>query len=228
MKTKTVEEIINRARQWADAETDDGTVDFETDTELLDYLNESWEELVDEILENDGLDLLIQNIDLLDSTIPPYGFDDIGVYRTVAAEVQNGNDWIELPRFMFANRNVYSSTQFPAWRVMNGAIVLYPTTAAPALIRLWIVPDATTFAAADDVPVFGGWSTFLSTRIAMKMLTKEERHSEELENEFKLARKRVQRACRDLHLGSPEQQPQRLRVVEDLYDDAIPEALPRP
>lgn len=227
MKIRTVAQIITRARQYIDAETPDGTVDLETDDELLVYLNEAYAELVDEVLANNGLDLLLTYTTLLPSTIPPYSLEDFPVYRSVAAEVPNGDLWTELPRFMFRERNGYRSVLYPAWRWISGLIKFFPENAAPAAVRFWFVPDATTFIESDSVPVWNGWDTYLSARIAMKMLIKEERHSSELEDEFKMARQRVQNACSDLDLGSAEQVVDTMRVAEETYDDTVLEFLPR-
>lgn len=224
MKTKTVEQILSRARQWADAETSSGTTDYHTDAEMLLYLNESWEELVDEILEADGLDLLLTSSDLTS----PYSLTSAGVYRDVGlARVESDGREYDLPRWSFHERTRYTSTEYPAWRRIAGAFKFYPSAPTTLTLRLWYIPDATTFVALDTVPVFGGWSTYLSLRIAQKMLTKEERINEQLNDEFKVARKRVVRACQEIHAGKPEQVPDTLRLEESIFDDERIEYLPR-
>lgn len=224
MKTKTTTQIILRARQLTDTETPDGTVDLETDAELLVYFNEAYEEMVDEILAADGLDLLITHADLTSPT-----FSLTGVYRDVALEKLVGDSYQELPRFHFRERNKYRNTEYPAWRVQSGSIVFFPAAHTLTTARLWYIPDATDFTAGASAAVFGGWGTYLSSRIAMKILAKEGRHSAEIEDEFKLARARVIRACEELHLGQAEAVPDTHRVAEDFFDDATQciEYLPR-
>ena len=225
MKTRTVAQILTRARQWSDTETASGTVDLETDAELLVYLNEAYTELVDEILAANGMDLLLTSVTLTS----PYSIAASNVYRSVALEVPNGTLWTPLTRFMFRDRNRYTSTQYPAWRHLGDVLKFFPETANPTTVRLWFIADATTFISSDNVPVWNGWDTYLSVRVAMKILVKEERPSSALDEEFKGARMRVVRACQELDLGSSEQVVDTMCVPEDLYDQesGIPEYLPR-
>ncbi len=214
MKSKTTTKIILDARRFVDGETSSTTTDLEPDTELLSYLNDAYEEMVDFIVDAGGTDLLATYTDLSS----PYTLT--GIYRNLTLSKDRGDGtYIDLPRFNFHHRNSYSSTDFPAWRIMNNTVRLYPTNAAPGTLRLWYIPDATTFIAGDSVPVFGGWDTYLSARIALRMLAKEQRHSEEVEQEFKLAARRIQRAVQNTNVAEPEQVATVHRVAEDFYDE---------
>ena len=220
MKTKTVAQILLRARQWADAETTDDTVDFVPGTEELVYLNEAYEEMVDEILDADGWHLLLTHTDLTS----PWSLSSAGVYRDMAlAVLDSDGKERDLPRFNFATRNQACNPDFPTWRILGGAFKFYPASPTSSLtLRLWFIPDLSEFDNdADTVPVFGGWQTYLSLRIAQKMLAKEERINGQVDDEFKLARKRVIRACQELHIGRPEQVPDTMVVAEDYFDDDL-------
>ncbi len=222
MMSETVADIINDARLLADAETPDGTVDFNTDPELLRYLNRAYKQLVGDIVRFGGQDLILRWEILTPATIPAYAVE--GVYRDVALEARNGDRWTDLHRFTFRERNRHQDSQYPSWRwlhdaVAGGGIKFYPEDAEPAELRFWFIPDPTTFELADTVGVFGGWDAYLSARIAMMMLAKEERSTSDAAQEFKIAREHVRTSCLDLNPARADRVANVHRVPED-YEDA--------
>lgn len=224
MKTETTAKILLDARRLVDGETSNTTTDLFPDTELLAYLNDAYEELIDLIVDSGGIDLVSTYTDLSS----PYELT--GVYRDLAVSKDRGDGtYIDLERFNFHNRNMYSSTQFPAWRIMNATLHLYPLSATPGTLRLWYIPDATTFVAGNSVPVFGGWDTYLAALIAHRMLTKEQRHSEEVEQLLDRTAKRIRKAAQNGNVATADRVAVTERVAEDFYDSGgnLPEILPR-
>lgn len=225
MKTQTTTKIILDARRLIDGETSDVTVDLEPDSELLSYLNDAYAEFVDLVIDAGGTDLLATYVDLPE----PYDLD--GVYRDLALSKDQGNgEFVDLRRFNFHERHKYVSTDFPAWRIMGGVLRLFPTDADPGTLRLWYIPDATAFLEGENVPVFGGWDTYLSALIAHRCLTKEQRHSEEVEQLMTRSAARVRKACQNLNTATPDHVADVHRVAEDYYDvgSHLIERLPRP
>ncbi len=212
MISATVASILTAARRYADVETSTPTLDRDTDVELLEYLNDAYRELLDLIVSKGGQDLITKSVTLTSPYTLPSDF-----YRAVALERGVGtNRWVDLHRFNFRERNRTLSQDWPAWRVLGeiaGPVLrLFPSDATPGDLRLWYVPNAASIAAGDTISVFGGWNTYLSIRIAQRILAADERENSALDRELKIATGRVMTAAAELSLGAPEFIPDMHRV----------------
>jgi hypothetical protein len=100
--------------------------------------------------------------------------------------IQNTNNaFVTVPNFMFVDRNSFiypnsASTLFGVfnlrYRMVDSGIQFIPTPSANQRIRLWYVPRLKQLLLDTDITVtsISGWSEFIITDVAIKILQKEE------------------------------------------------------
>lgn len=202
--SETVANIILDARRHADAETPTPTVDFTPDAELLRYLNNAYRKLIDMIIDAGGdaaLSLLAKTTTVTSPYTLPADF-----YRLVGIDQPNvtgdGNTpWRKLKPFEFAQRNSYADPNFPRYRLVSGAIVLMPATAAPTSLQVWYLGNAGTLGSGDSINTFNGWDDFIAWSIARDILAKEDRDVSLAMAMIADARGRIEGACAELTAG---------------------------
>lgn len=216
MLTVTAADILTQARSAADAETATPTVDHVTTAELLLVLTRAYRELIDIIVAEDGgLELLATNATLTTPYALPADF-----YRHFAAEIpgdQTGT-WKPLKQFTFRQRNDYCDTSWPRYRVVGNALVLAPSTAAPASVRLWYVAFPASITSTSDVTKsVNGWDDFLIYTLAAYICRKEDRDEQGHQASRAEALMRIRQACKDIAVGDTlvladvERQPEEYR-----------------
>jgi hypothetical protein len=199
--TVTAGDIITQARSAADAETATPTTDFVKDAELLLVLTRAYRELVDIIVSEDGgLELLATSATLTSPYNLPSDF-----YRHIAAEIPGdpgGNPWKPLKQFSFRQRNDYSDTAWPRYRIVGNALALAPSTAAPTSVRLWYVAFPSALASSSDVTKsVNGWDDFLIYTLAAYICRKEDRDEQGHQASRGEALGRIRAACKDIAIG---------------------------
>lgn len=214
MQTNTAANIILAARQQADCETPTPTVDFVTDTEALRYLTSAYRKLVDLIIEAGGQDLIAVSAT---PTAPSYTLP-ADYYRAISLDIYLNGAYSPLTRFNWRERFKYVNTEFPAWRIINNALVFYPTDATPT-VTLWYVQDVTALSSTSaTLNVYNGWDDYLIADIAAAMLEKEERDPSVQWRRRDEAQTRIERAARDQAPGSSDTVALVERTVEDYFD----------
>lgn len=197
MLTVTAGDIITQARSAADAESATPTADFVKDVELLLVLTRAYRELIDVIISEDGgIELLATSATLTTPYALPADF-----YRHIAAEIpgSDANTWKPLKQYAFRQRNDYSDVTYPRYRIVGNALVLMPSTAAPASVRLWYVayPAALT-SSADVTKSVNGWDDFLIYTLAAYICRKEDRDEQGHQASRGEALARIRAACKDI------------------------------
>lgn len=200
MLTVTAGDIITQARSAADAETATPTADHVTTAELLLVLTRAYRELVDIIVAEDGgIELLATSATLTSPYALPNDF-----YRHVALEIPGSESgtWEPLRQFTFRQRNDYSDTSKPRYRIVGNTLVLAPSTAAPSSIRLWYVAFPSALTSTSDVTKsVNGWDDFLIYTLAAYICRKEDRDEQGHQASRAEALQRVRRACKDIAVG---------------------------
>lgn len=175
-QTVTAASVILEARRRADAETLDAVQDFVTDVELLTYLSKAYRQFLDLIIAcgDAAIGLLVDVTTLTAPYTLPADF-----YRLVGVDAPNDTqygEWMTLRPFQFAQRNDYSDTNRPRYRIVKGAFQFSPAAAAPAQLRVWYLafPDDLELD-ADTLSSFNGWDDFLVGALAAAICVKEDR-----------------------------------------------------
>lgn len=216
--TETIANILAEARSRADAETPDPTADFTTDVELIRYANKSYKQLIDLICSQGdaAIDLLAVSTTLTTPFVLPTDY-----YRLVGLDGPNPGSispWIALRPFQFKNRNTYTDTQFPRYRIVNGALMLTPSDSTVTSVRLWYVPVPATLTDVSSVQSFNGWDDFLVGSIAAAICVKEDRDPSPHLGYAQAAASRILEACSRLAIAEPKTIAETEHQYEEIYD----------
>lgn len=187
----TLLEVRTAVRQRADMLEADGvyTTSFITDSELNSYINQSYFELYDLLVQKYGDDYY--------AVMPPLTFITDGTtqfyplpadfYKLLAVDVlvQGGtnNAFYSLKSFTMGERNLYPVPNYQSfygisnlkYRLIKDKLWLNPIPAAGQTVRMIYVPTMTTLSAdSDTVNGISGWTEYIITDAAIKCLQKEE------------------------------------------------------
>lgn len=219
--TAAVQDIIDRARRLADAETPTPTTDFVTDDELNIELTSVYRRMLDLIIESDGsVEALLVSADVVSPyTVPA------NTYRVYAVDQpgETAGRWSRLDSFNFTNRNDYWSDDYPTWRWTGGKILLQPTTALPSTLRVWYIPyglpTSPTAGAGviDVVPSYNGWDDFLAYGLAAYICVKEDRDPSAFLGQYQAAAARIQAAARRMVVLESRTIADVERMPEEIY-----------
>lgn len=160
---------------------------FVTDTELTSYINQSYFELYDLIVQKYGDNYYVQT---------PYVFTTDGVtqfyplpsdfYKLLGVDLALSNtvdSFVTIRPFNFSDRNRYAVPNFQSfygvtnlrYRLNNNSLWLTPIPAANQTIRIFYVPEMTTLVSGTDtVDGISGWTEYIIVDGCIKCLEKEE------------------------------------------------------
>jgi hypothetical protein len=221
-ETTLASAIITRARNLSDSNTPTPTVDFVTDAELLDYLNQAYKELIDLIADSSdaAIELMAKTATLTSPWTLPADF-----YRALTIDVPRDtasttNPWMETQMFSIRGRNRYWNERYPAWRIVGGAIVWEPPTTTIAQARVWYIPNFTELSATSStVTTYNGWDAFLTGTLIMNILAKNEQDTSLGRQMREEARKRIETACSRITLADTARPVRKEFYNEDQFDD---------
>lgn len=216
----TLAELRAAAQQRADMVNSD----FVSDEEWTGYINGSYFELYDLLVQKFGDDYFVST----DSSITTDGTNDRfslagispGIYKLLGVDLQlagtagaaNGS-YIQLKRFNFAERNVSGTAVGQAalarvnirYRLAGNTLWLNPLPAAGYPLRLWFVPRLTPLAQdTDQADGVSGWLEYVIVDAARKALLKEESDVSELVREKMALEKRIEEAAENRDAGEPQ------------------------
>lgn len=167
----TLAQLRTKAKRRADMEN--GTL--VSDSEWLDYINESVAEL------HDLLTTLYADYHINTSTFTTvsgtssYNLPtDFLKMKGVDAKL-NGSEYENVRKWSFEDRNKMRSGSELYYRILGSTIELVPTPTSTVDFRLWYVPVATKLASdSDTVSDWNQWSEFVVVSAAIKAMIKEE------------------------------------------------------
>jgi hypothetical protein len=215
----TLAELRTAAQQRADQENSD----FVSESEWNSYINQSYYELYDLLVQKYGDDYFVST----DSSIVTDGSNDRfsiasispAVYKLLGVDLQlsgtagaaNGS-YIQLRPFNFSERSVMGpgSGQLALarsnlrYRLNGSTLWLTPLPASGQTIRLWYVPQLTSLtsdsSSADGV---SGWLEYVICDAAIKAMQKEESDVSVLFAQKQALVARIESAAENRDAGSP-------------------------
>lgn len=209
----TLLEIRNTAKQYSDLVNSN----FITDAEWNGYINLSYFELYDLLIQKYGDDYYVAS---------PYSITTAGTsqryalpadfYKMLGLDLQVGSSpdsWVTIRPFMFAERNQYALPNMQSffgytnlkYRINGNFLMLIPIASAGQVLRLWYCPRLTELTAdTSTVDGISGWQDYICVDAAMKAVCKQE-----LDPSALMARKqgliaRIESAAENRDAGSPQ------------------------
>lgn len=181
--TMTLAELRTASRQRADMVNSQ----FVSDSELNSYINQSYFELYDILIQKYGDNYFVAT---------PYTFVTDGqnnffslpsdFYKLLGVDLALSNtldSFVTIRPFNFGDRNRYAIPNFQSfygvtnlrYRLNGNKLWLTPIPGANQTIKVWYIPKLTTLASdTDTVDGISGWTEYIIIDAAIKMLQKEE------------------------------------------------------
>lgn len=159
-----------------------------TDAELNSYINQSYFELYDLLVQKYGDDYYVK--------LPPYSFSTDGTnqfftlptdfYKLLGVDLALSNtqdSFVSIWGFQFGDRNRYAVPNFQSFygvtnlraRLSNNSLWLTPIPASGQTIQVWYIPRLTTLSGdSDTADGISGWTEYIIVDCVMKCKAKEE------------------------------------------------------
>ena len=211
--TMTLTELKNAVRQRSDMENSQ----FVKDAELISYINQSYFELYDLLIQKYGDNYFVAS---------PYSFTTDGTsedytlpsdfYKLLGVDLALSNStdsWVTIKPFNFAERNRYAVPNFQSfygitnlrYRLMGNKIKFTPIPQANQQMRLWYIPRMTTLSlGTDTVDGISGWTEYIIIDSAIKCLQKEESDTTVLLAQKMAIIQRIENAAENRDAGFPK------------------------
>lgn len=208
----TLATIRTRARQRSDMVNSQ----FVSDAELLDFINASYAELYDLIVqtyEDYFITSLEFSLTASDSGIRALPSD---FYKLKGIDYKLGGNFTTLYPFDWNTRNLrqrainrlYAGDYDLSYRLLGSNIHLEPSDNATGDFKLWYIPAYTALSAdtdvIDTVITRGNWEEYIVIDAAIKMLAKEESSTAHLERAKAALLKRLESVAGDRDVDQPE------------------------
>lgn len=207
----TLLELRTLARQ----ESDMVNSQFVSDAEFNSYINQSYFELYDILVQKFGDDYFATSY-----TFTPNGTDQEyplpdDFYKSIGVDLAlnvSADSWITLHRFNMSDRNRFAVPNFQnfygvtnlRYRLSGNNIWFTPTPTGGQQIRLWYVPRMTPLVAESDVADgVSGWLEYVVVDAAMKALAKEESDVSVMMARKQMLLQRIEAAAENRDAGQP-------------------------
>lgn len=220
----TLTELITAARQRSDMVNNL----FCTDAEFTSYINQSYFELYDLLVQKYGDNYFVKD--------PPYTFVTDGTtfqyslpsdfYKLLGVDLALANtqdSYVTIKPFMFGDRNRYSVPNFQSfygvtnmrYRINGNKLWLTPVPAANQSMRIWYIPRLQTLTApGDTADGISGWTEYIIVDAAIKVLVKEESDPSALMAAKAGLIQRIESAAENRDAGSPP------KVLDSQWNDS--------
>ena len=192
--------------------------DFVTKQEWIDYINHSYTELYDLLIQVYGDEYYVATPFTFNTDSRNPGLYDLpsNHYKLLGVELSvNTNAWRTLTRYSFINRNNYlfGNTSVSAagitnlkYRLIGNQIQLVPLPSGGQTIRLWFIPRPVFLQADSDVlDGISGWDEYVIVDSAIKAMQKEESDITILMAQKQALLQRITAAASNRDVGIPEQ-----------------------
>lgn len=211
--TMTLAELRSAVRQRSDMENSL----FVKDAELNSYINQSYFELYDLLVQKYGDNYFVAS---------PYSFTTDGTndeynlpsdfYKLLGVDLalsQSTDSWVTIKPFNFQERNRYAVPNFQSfygitnlrYRLQGNKLKLTPIPQANQPMRIWYVPRMTTLANNNDtVDGISGWTEYIIIDAAIKCLQKEESDCTVLLAQKASIIQRIENAAENRDAGFPK------------------------
>lgn len=210
----TLGNIRLQARQRADRVNSQ----FVTDQELNTYIDQSYKELYDLLVQKFGDDYFVAT---------PYTYTTVqnqqayplpsDFYKLLGTEVAlnplDPNSWVTLRKFEFIQRNLWN---FPnvytfygitnlRYRLNGNNLYLVPVPSSGQTIRIWYSPRPNQLINdTDTLDMVSGWEEYIVVDTCIKMMVKEESDVSAFAAQKMALIKRIEEAAENRDVGEPE------------------------
>lgn len=216
---------LGQARTLAQQEADLQNSEFVTKSEWNTYINQSYFELYDLLVQKFGDDYYVAPpveftttgaslYDLPNGTNysgAPALYKLLGVDLAIAA---GSTGWLTLRKYEFIQRNNYVFPQLTTnflgvgslrYRLIGGQVGFIPYPAANQQIRLWYIPRMTTLLQDTDIlDGISGWTEYVVVDAAIKAKMKQEDDITALMARKQMLLERIEAAAENRDAGEPE------------------------
>jgi len=217
----TLGELRTAARQRADMVNSQ----FVTDSEFNSYLNQSYFELYDLLVQKYGNDYYVAPPLLIptDGSSMFYPLPDgtnysaaPAFYKILGLDLQlspgSPPSYVTVKPFAFIDRNRYAVPNFQSfygitnlrYRIKGNQLWLTPIPAGNQVLQLWYVPTLTTLGLdSDQCQGVSGWTEYIIIDAAIKAMQKEESDVSVLMSQKQAMILRIEAAAENRDAGSP-------------------------
>jgi fibronectin type 3 domain-containing protein len=197
--------------------------EFVTKGEWNTYINQSYFELYDILVQKYGDDYFVEQFEFTltnSNRYPlPDGINYNGIrpfYKLMGVDINiAGQDaWMTLRKYMFIQRNKYVYPQITTnvlgisglrYRMVGGDLTFIPTPSAGQRVRVFYIPRLRTLLKDTDlVDGVSGWTEYIAIDAAIKALVKEESDVSALQFAKQQMLERIEAAAENRDAGEPE------------------------
>jgi hypothetical protein len=185
--TRSAVMTLGQVRQLAIWYADKQNSNFITIPEWNTYINQSYFELYDLLVQKYGNDYYVSTFSFpTDGISQNYPFPN-DFYKLLGVDLAinpNNNAWVTLKRFNFIARNRFIFPNITAnylgvanlqYRPLGNNIEFIPTPASGQTIKLWYIPKMTQLLQdTDQLDGISGWTEYVAIDVAIKAQRKEE------------------------------------------------------
>lgn len=225
----TLLQLRTACRERADMKNATGvyTNAFITDSELTSYINQSYFELYDILVQKFGDDYFVaeplqfeaDGVSLMYPLPDGDNYDEApALYKFMGLDLALGGasdnaSWVTVRPFMFADRNRYAVPNFQSfygvtnlrYRLNGSNLFLTPIAAGGQILQLWYVPRLVELLDdGDSADGVSGWLEYVIVDVAIKMLNKEESDVQVLMLQKQGLLKRIESAAENRDAGNPQ------------------------
>lgn len=212
--------------------------DFVTKSEWNDYINHSYTELYDILVQVYGDEYFMASPFLFQTDgripalypLPPDFYKLMGIDLGLGTVTTNNpNGWLTLKKFSFISRNRYLFGNVPAnylgmsglrYRLEGNYVEFIPQPAANQTVRLRYIPRPTYLLADSDIlDGISGWDEYVIVDSAIKAMQKEESDVSILMAQKMALLKRIEAAASNRDAGEPECVSDIRRMNGNFWDD---------
>ena len=199
---------------------------FFTDSELNTYLNDSYKELYDILIQKFGDDYYVAAPVSIttDGTNDTYALAS-DFYKLLGVDISfntgNANTWVTLKQFMFGERNFYKLPNVQGlygltnlrYRLRDNKLWFVPVPQASQSLRYFYIPRPTELDDdADTVDGVSGWEEYIICDAAIKCMVKEESDPMAFAAQKQAMLTRIESAAENRNAGEPQ------RVTDVMQD----------
>lgn len=210
---------LGQIRLYAQQRADMVNNEFVTTQEWNSYINHSYNELYDMMVQVYGDEYFVSTTAFItDGRVPGLYPLPTNMYKLMGVDLginPSNYAWITLKKFPFAQRNRYLYGNIPAtvipatsnlkYRIVDNNILFVPNPSANQSVQLWYVPRPSTLLRDNDMlESMSGWDEVIVVDAAIKALTKEESDVSVLMAQKQELIRRIQDAASNRDQGMPE------------------------
>ena len=182
MASFTLAQMRTKVRERADMQNST----FISDTELDGYINSSYAELYDLIIDKHGEDYYISSQNYTSSAGQTTFSLPADFYKLRGVDLNIGSNSITLKKFEFAERNRFNNLVVYAdgecrYRLRGSNLILTPALGTSRQLTLWYIPKpATLVSGSDAIDGINGFEEYVVVDAAIKCRSKEESDIQDL------------------------------------------------